>query len=173
MDHKQVISKIDDKLVSQNFKVWRNITIEENKDIAIFATKINWLMFRLPCHLFVDYLDSPTIEDFEKFYPFAIDYSKRSFTRGIKIPFSSLGVVICFLCNNPSQELIEYVEKRNFLWSLKMGIRMHGLDLYPVIVDLESEKTYYWKGYNYVGCAVWGKSRKLINSVIIPSVVKD
>lgn len=163
------VQKLDQKLVEQDYKVWRQVHVSPERELALFATKIRWSLVRVPVHLCVDYISEPKKEDFVKLFEDGIAYSKRAFSSGPLQWFSSFAMVPVIACDMAFDESIEYVEKGHLLWKHHLKNWSHGFHYYPVLVNLSANEVHYWTGYTYTGSAVWPYSRQVIKEAVIPA----
>lgn len=163
------VQKLDSRLESLDYKVWRQVHISPEREVALFATKIRWSLIRVPVHLCVDYVSEPKKEDFVKLFEESIAYSKRAYSAGPLELISSFAMVPVIACDMAFQDLIEYVQERQMLWKHHLFNWRHGFHYYPVLVNLSANEVHYWTGYTYVASAVWPLSRQVIKEAIIPA----
>ena len=78
MRYEQFVERLDKQLQRLECDIWRHTQISDSREVAIFATRIDWSLVRIPIHLFVDYVHKPSPEDFTAFFADGIAYAKRA-----------------------------------------------------------------------------------------------
>jgi hypothetical protein len=173
MNYDQFIEELDERLQQIKCIIWRKPQFP-SKDVALYATRIEWDILRTPIHLCVDYLHNPKPGDFLEFFEESLMYSKRAFsgTRGIKVWLSVFAIVPCFVCDVADPQTIEFVRKRHFMWRRHLKHLQDGFVFYPVLHCLRTNETYYWEGYRGLQIfegAMWPATRRFISEAFVPA----
>ncbi len=169
MKYDQFVERLDRQLQSLDCDIWRNTQISDSREVALFATRIDWSMVRIPVHLFVDYVDKPVPDDFISFFEEGIAYAKRAFSGDniLKIWGSSFAIINCIACDDASQQTLDFVKKRHLLLRQHLKHWNHGFEFLPVLYMLETQDVHYWKDFDFTGSAVWPFARKFVKDSII------
>lgn len=174
MDYEQFIENLDQILQSTNCEIWRNVQVGY-RDVSLFATRMHWSVLRVPAHLLVSYEEHPSADDFVEFLEHGFDYASRARSQGAKRVVSSHAIVLLLVCDKASGELIDWVKRRQISmrrsqWHVKGDSKTFAgtrFDFCPVIYELSTNETYYWKGFDFCGSALWPRSRRLIKDSVL------
>lgn len=166
MRYNELIDAIDDRLRIREFKVWRDVAISDDREVSIFATEVKFSLVRIPVHIFVAYSENPSPEEFKAFFEQCLVYSRKAYSRGLKRYFSSIEVVTCIATDKATPELVEWMRHRHYPWKFAFKNMSHGMDFYPALICLDDETCHYWRGWSYIGCALWVHGRRVIQETI-------
>jgi hypothetical protein len=144
-EYQLLVGQIEHRLTQERFKLWRKISVLTDLDTDIFASRITWFGARHSEHIFLQFRVSPTVRDFNELFEWALSYSKRAYPIPFPVQLITNYRLICVIATtNVTQELIEHVtDKPPEHWRRRIW---HGYFEMPVLIDLNSGKTYYYTG---------------------------
>lgn len=147
--------------------IWRKPRVADHRDVELFATKIHWKVVRIPVHMFVHYAAEPSPADFHDLAEVGLKYAKRAYSSqflGMQLLVSSLAIIPCIVCDKVKAETIAAVTTREK--PPRVRVLSHGLDIYPVLYCLTTNRLYHWSANSPRDNGVWTYSRTLIDSTI-------
>lgn len=176
MHYDDLIIKLDKKFQECECEVWRKPRIGDDREVELFATRIQWNVIRIAVHMFVDYVAEPTPVDFKNLAEEGLAYAKRAYSaecHGLKLLVSSLAIIPCIVCDRASPNTVSHVTEREKI--CPPTFRSHGLDIYPVLHCLSNNRTYHWTGQKCrLNNSIWPHARQLVeNSLCAVTAVPD
>lgn len=158
MEYERFKENITQRMCNR-FCVLNNVDLMDGfrADLMAKRTSFFWQLFIFQStYVFFKYLDCPNKSDFENIYNHAVDYIKKtnpfSFLKGFLYGYT---IIPCIITSNLNEEIIQYVNE-----CPPMHLALFEL---PVLYDLKSKDTHYFKGKTSWGCFILSKARKVIS----------
>lgn len=170
--YERFVAHLDEQMQFTNeCEIWRKLPISENRTPALVATRMAMSLVRVPIHLLVDYVRTPSESDFTKFFEEALTHARREYIggTGLKLLSTSFAMVPCIACEEADIDTIMYVTKRQHLWKYHLKCFRHGFDYLPVLYLLDKNEVHYWKGIDIIGGAIHPLARKFVEQLLVPT----
>jgi len=171
MGYDKFIAELEAQLEKTGCSIWRDLEFPPDWQVPILATRLEFNIIRVPVHMCVSYVSSPTGDDFVKLFEQGLIFSKRAFSepKDTSLLFSSYAIIPCLACEVASPETIKFVTTYHPFLKEIFKYWDHGLIFYPVLYCLSTNQVYSWSGYNFVGAAVWPYARQLVKDSVEPT----
>lgn len=164
-DSSPIITAIDCNLGKTNFKLWRNVSWENDSEVALFAFRNVLFPLEQSQNLFLKEQSTVSSKELETFVIECLNYAKRTKPKLLQSRLITQYMIIAgMVAERFDEDALTLV--RNGVLSHSMTSEMR----FPVLINKQSKEVIYFKGLRVSGLALYLIARSIVEKLLIPAV---